>query len=242
MTAFAKCMTRSAVLFGLCASLIKPALASDSVELTVTTTIRAAACTPTLAGGGSIDYGPIGASTLSTTSYTVLPEKQLAFSIVCDAPATVAVVAVNGRPGTLAGSNDGPGGYGTLPAGVQLFSTNNIRAGGLGLSPSDARIGGYAAIIRPGTVVADNVSVSSIRTQGGSATTWISNPTGELFTAAYATRMKNSWAAAGTTTPIPFRTLSGTLVVQAYLNKTSELDLSQPIELKGMSTLELVYL
>lgn len=42
--------------------------------------------------------------------------------------------------------------------------------------------------------------------------------------------------------PRTFTNMSGTINVQAYINKTSELDISQPIELDGQTTIELVYL
>ncbi|KFD14546.1 hypothetical protein GSMA_02017 [Serratia marcescens subsp. marcescens ATCC 13880] len=39
-----------------------------------------------------------------------------------------------------------------------------------------------------------------------------------------------------------FTTVAGKLGVQAYITKTSELDLSKPINLDGLTSLELVYL
>jgi len=51
-----------------------------------------------------------------------------------------------------------------------------------------------------------------------------------------------SWGATGTTTPVSFTTLSGTMEIQAYLNKASELDLTKEVQLDGLTTIELVYL
>ena len=69
------------------------AFAADSVDVRVIGTIVPAACTPTLSGGGTVDYGTIKADTISATDYTVLPEKQISFLDPCDAPAKVALNA-----------------------------------------------------------------------------------------------------------------------------------------------------
>ncbi|WIE52931.1 DUF1120 domain-containing protein [Pseudomonas sp. GM17] len=47
-----------------------------SVEVKVIGTIIPNACTPTLAGGGTIDYGTHSSTDLSTNDFTLLPEKK----------------------------------------------------------------------------------------------------------------------------------------------------------------------
>ena len=42
--------------------------------------------------------------------------------------------------------------------------------------------------------------------------------------------------------PAAFKNLTINLTVQAYINKASELDLTKPVILDGLSTIELVYL
>lgn len=51
-----------------------------------------------------------------------------------------------------------------------------------------------------------------------------------------------SWGDQGSSVVKPFTTMNGKLLVQGYINKASELDLSKPVQLDGMTTLELVYL
>lgn len=210
---------------------------AESINVRIISTQVPVACTPMLSGGGSVDYGAIKPNTLSTDAYTVLTEKQLDFAITCNAPAKIALKAVNGRPGSLAGAPEGPGGFGT--PGVRLLNDDAAVAGGLGFDGTH-KIGGYAVAIKPGTVQADGVDVDSIRSSTNGAG-WGPSPSGILGKNLWDNLM-NSWSKKGTTLPIAFETLSGKLAVQAYINKTSELDLSKPVALDGLTTIELVYL
>ncbi|MFC0227269.1 DUF1120 domain-containing protein [Serratia aquatilis] len=214
-----------------------PALA-ESIDVRVIGTIDPAACTPTLSGGGTVDYGTIKPSALADDAFTTMPEKQLDFAINCDAPAKVAITAYSQR-GASAVNTDG-----TLierisaPSGILLFDVANTSVVGLGLDGAKG-IGGYSIRLAAGTMTADGVAVDSIQSNGNT-TSWAKTPYGILFNSTV--QRYSSWAATGTTTPVAFTTLAGKLGVQAYINKASELDLTKPVALDGLSTLELVYL
>ncbi|AHG19502.1 hypothetical protein Z042_07655 [Chania multitudinisentens RB-25] len=214
-----------------------PALA-ESIDVRVIGTISPTACTPTLAGGGTIDYGTIKPTSLSADAYTLLDEKQVEFTITCDAPAKIAVQVVNQRVGSLAGSTNETSSGGTAPAGPNVFGSANMGAAGLGLDGT-VKIGGYGIRLATGTMLADGVAVDSIQSNGNT-TSWAKTEYGSLLNST-STRY-SSWATTGTATPVAFTTLSGQLGVQAYINKASELDLTKPIALDGLTTLELVYL
>lgn len=51
-----------------------------------------------------------------------------------------------------------------------------------------------------------------------------------------------TWSKKGETTPAKFTTMSGKVSAQAYINKTSDLDMTKPINIDGMISLEMVYL
>jgi type 1 fimbria pilin len=215
------------------------AFAVDSVELKVIGTISPVACTPTLSGGGSIDYGDMKASSLAQDDYTVLDEKTLDFSIACDGKAKVAMKVVNGRLDTLAGSTENAlSGAGAVPTGVTL--TTGDAAYGLGLAGS-AKIGGYGiALSAP---KADGTAVDSIyKSADASVTTWTKGATKSSLTTSTDELTLTSWATTGTLVPIALKALAGTLSVQAYINKASALDMTKPTKLDGLATLELVYL
>ncbi|MEN5017008.1 DUF1120 domain-containing protein [Erwinia sp. Eh17-17] len=217
------------------------AFAADSVDVRVIGTIVPAACTPALTGGGVVDYGTIKADTISATDYTVLPEKQIAFSITCDAPAKVGLTVANGRAGSLAGAVESAYSAGTAP--VQLFGLDYVAAAGLGMDGA-AKIGGYGVRIDSSTVTADGSAVDSLRADTNAQNTaiiWTKDAYAGIVYSPANQRM-TSWAATGTTTPVAFTALSGQLGVQAYINKGSELDLSKPVHLDGLTTITLYYM
>ncbi|UUW17350.1 DUF1120 domain-containing protein [Serratia ureilytica] len=235
-----KHMQKTACTLAVLATTSMSTMAADSVDVRVIGTITPAACTPTLSGGGVVDYGTMNPNTLSAAAYTVLPEHDVDFAITCDAPAKVAITAINGRPNTAAGVTEGAGqNAGVAP--VQLFG-RSANAVGLGLDGS-SKIGGYAVNVKTDTFTADSSSVSNIFVTGTptTGTTWSASPTGEIYHSGTVARYF-SWAATGTTVPAAFTTLAGKLGVQAYINHASELDLTKPVTLDGLTTIELVYL
>lgn len=212
------------------------AVMAESIDVKVIGTITPTACKPTLTGGGTIDYGTINPNTLKKDQFTILAEKQIDFAITCDAPAKVAIAAKSGRGESALNEN------GTLSVlskdGYALFGQSNIGAAGLGLDGNKG-VGGYGLRLQAGTMQADGKNVDSIQSKGNT-TSWAKTEVGSLFN--NTAQRYSSWAAAGTLTPIAFTTLSGKLGAQAYINKASELDLTKPVKLDGLTTLELVYL
>ncbi|KJV48871.1 hypothetical protein VH86_08430 [Pantoea sp. BL1] len=213
--------------------------AASNVDVKVIGRIDPGTCTPTLSGGGTIDYGTMSPSTLAASGYTVLPEKQLDFEIACTAPSKVAVKVVNGRPSTVAGANEGASGFASAPGGANIFGTASVVVAGLGES-NGVKVGGYGIRIATGTVIADTKSVDTLRTENIVSPAWSKYDLGSMLAAASVRGM--TWAATGTTAPIAFTNLSGKLGVQAYLNQRSAFDLTNTVQLDGLSTLELVYL
>lgn len=213
-----------------------PALA-ESVDVQVIGTITPAACTPTINGGGVIDYGTIRPDTLSDTDYTVLPVMNVGISISCDAPAKVALMASSGRPGTVAGvTTEYNQGQATAPAGVTIFGSTGISVVGLGLDGA-AKIGGYG--LRITNILLDGNTATGIA-RHPTGTDWIGNGSGQMFDRYYARLL--SFGDDAATGPKAFEQMSGDVGVQAYLNKASELDLTKPVRLDGLTTIEMVYL
>ena len=216
------------------------AFAADSVDVRVIGTIVPAACTPALTGGGVVDYGTIKADTISATDYTVLPEKQISFAITCDAPAKVALIASNGRTGSLAGVPETANGAGRSP--VNLFGLSAVGAAGLGMEGT-SQVGGYGVRIDSSTVTADGVAVDSLRADRNPG--YADSPGLKML---FRDRLFSILSApdhlgcTGTTTPVAFTTLAGKLGVQAYINKGDELDLTKPVHLDGLTTITLFYM
>ncbi|TNV09882.1 DUF1120 domain-containing protein [Buttiauxella sp. B2] len=224
----------------LLAASVGSAMAADSVDVKVIGQIIPAACTPTISGGAVFDYGKIKASTLAADAYTVLPEMQLDFSLVCDAPAKVALKAINGRPGTMAGVTESALNSAYAPVMLYNISSTTVASVGLGLDGAN-KIGGYGVRIPAETVTADGNAVDTIIRDSNYTVGdyYEKRAVGNLYSL---TGRLTTWAAPGTLTPIAFKVLAGKINVQAYINKGSQLDLTHVNYLDGLTTLEVVYL
>lgn len=208
---------------------------AESVDIRVIGTITPTACNPSLSGGGTIDYGSISPKLLEKDAFTYLDIKSLDFAITCDAPAKVALRARSNRDGTAL-SLDGK--VWQVARDLPLFG-GQYDAHGLGLDSNNKGIGGFGLRFQTDSITADSNKVDSIIKDGNGA--WKKSPNGSLIKGAGIERLY-SWSKEGTVDPVAFTTLAGTMDVQAYLNKTSELDISKPIRMDGLTTLELFYL
>ena len=202
-----------------------PAAQAQSIDVQVIGTITPAACVPAIAGGGVIDYGKIAASTVSRTDYTVLPAKDVSFTITCDAATRVAVATVDNAAASRIGGI-------VLALGPGYNDTQNF---GLG-TVSGANVGGYVMNLRQGSFTVDGTAQESIASFDN-GTTWV----GQSLGAVYHNNGLNSWGTAATG-PVAGAVISGTLGVQGVLNKGSELPLSADVPLAGSATMTLTYL
>lgn len=207
------------------------AMAVDGVNVKVTGTIAPPACTPTLSGGGTVDYGNIDTSTLSATDYTQLDTKTIDLTITCLAPTRVAFQAINGRIGSLATGPENASG-----AGHDVFALKYGTLVGLGMEGND-KIGGYGLVF--GTPVADGVAVVNLWQNLG-ASSWTVSETTNVYGPSEPINV--TWGSAATKTPASFITMVVPLEITAFINKTSELDMTKQIKLDGLTTLEMSYL
>lgn len=76
------------------------AYGSSSTDLTVTGVITPAACTPSLSGGGVVDYGKISSKDLNPDTHTPFQDRTLQLTVSCNAPVRFAIVPVDNRAGT----------------------------------------------------------------------------------------------------------------------------------------------
>ncbi len=201
--------------------------AANMVEMQVVSVITPAACTPMLSGGGVADYGTIPARSLKPGAVTPLPAKSLSFSINCDAAAKVSIRAIDNRTSSVI--------VGILAAGSGDGNLNDSFNFGLGTA-SGKSIGGYAIVFQPGSYTGDYQQAQLLYSTD-SGTTWQPSTNGYI-----AKNRSFSWGAPGSSYVSSLRTISGTVVVQPYINKPENLSLSQEILLDGSATLELSYL
>lgn len=199
---------------------------ASSIEVKVKGTISPAACTPTMAGGGEINYGTIPAANVKATEFTVLDDKPVAFSISCSAPTKVALRATDNRASSRISG---------VQSAINGSYSNNANFG-LG-AVAGKNVGGYVMLINQDSYTADTASVKTVASLD-TGTTWV-NTSGTLNNIS---NVLTSWSATAGGLPVSFKELAGTLTVRTALNKASELTLTSDVPLDGSATLELVYL
>lgn len=221
-------VTRSILLSGAIALATCATAYAQPIDVRVVGTVTPAACVPTIGGGGVVNYGSIAASSLNASSRTLLSEHNISFAIACDSPTKVAIRTVDNRSdGVVEG----------ITAGLVSTAYPDEHNFGLGTS-SGAKIGGYVMKLQPASFTADGAPAFPIFTEDAGQT-WRSASAGALRKGSDNLR---SWASTVGGDPMSFQHLSGTLSVQAALNKADALPLSDEIALDGLATLEMVYL
>ncbi|WP_266168863.1 DUF1120 domain-containing protein [Dyella subtropica] len=207
---------------------LAPTTYAQSIDVKVIGTITPSVCTPSIAGGGVVDYGTIPAATLNQTAFNVLPEKGVAFTITCpDGPAHVGVTVVDNESSSMVAG---------ITAAIAAGFTDGYNYG-LG-TVSGANVGGYVMRMKQGSFTVDGTATPTI-SSNDSGTTWLSSTSGGM--GHFAGSMV-SWGTTPAAGPTMGALFSGTLGVQAVLNKGSALPLTADVPLAGSATMTLVYL
>lgn len=176
-------------------------------------------------GNSNIDYGRINAGSLNSTSYTKLAKKGTQYAVRCSSPTMVGIRTLDNRASSK------------VPGMMQVMynQTYNDRFNfGLGTTARGERIGGYVIFMENN--VADGRSVLVARSPNNGASWHYTDPvlgqSPEL----------GSWRTSIAYSPSRVGVVSGNLMVQPVINKTSALTMNGEIRLDGHATLELVYL
>lgn len=192
----------------------------------------------------SIDYGAINSNELSNYSYTILPEKNINFTVQCDSGKTaIALQTFNQIERSLApNKQEGVSGYGIPP--VHLLN-NNMMAGGLGNTQEGVPIGGYAIALDLDSLYIDNKAervqpISGNASCGDQNIIW-QHSNGDLLPNDSSNKII-SWAKLGSLQPAFFSNINGKIKIQAFINKASSLTVNKGIQFKGRSIIELCYL
>ncbi|CAG4905894.1 DUF1120 domain-containing protein [Paraburkholderia gardini] len=224
-----KLVSKNTLLAALLAATSVGAFAADSVDLKVIGTIVPASCTPTISGGGIVDFGRIPASSLSATAATLLPAKNATLTVTCDAPVAVGITTVDNRSGTSGSASS------VLP-----LSTAPSQVLGVG-SVGGKTVGAYNVGFLKTGITADGNAADGIYSQDG-GTTWSAfvHPFGTMIQPGVRT---HSWAAPGQTVPAAFTTITQPLEIDLALNKTADMPpLNTEVPIDGLATFSLVYL
>ncbi|CAG4905885.1 DUF1120 domain-containing protein [Paraburkholderia gardini] len=220
-----KLISKSTLLAAMLATISVGAFAADSVDLKVIGTIVPASCTPTLAGGGVIDYGNIPAASLSDTGFTTLADKTSSLTITCDQPAKVSVKVIDDRSGTA-------------PAGA--IATGDQYAYGLG-AVNSKNVGAYSITFPHATATADGTTPDGVYSDNGGSTWGTLGVTDAHINAGGNNQI--AWTVSGGTAPQAYSVITQGIVVSTKLNsRPNQPDLTNDVPLDGLATFSLVYL
>ncbi|MDU9402460.1 DUF1120 domain-containing protein [Pseudomonas sp. zfem004] len=210
-------------LLTLCASLVAsaPALAASSTDVSVTGMITPAACTPSLSGAGSFDFGKISAQDLNQDRNTSFESPMQRLTVACSSPTRFAVDAIDNRAGTAHSVS------------ASMF--------GLGLNGTE-KIGGYWMGVQGDGINADgNTNVTRLSSSNGGAWAPVAGAISYL-THRNAAASLLGFATQGDSEPSAISTLSADLQVFMEITKARDLTLTNDIAIDGSSSIEVTYL
>lgn len=209
--------------------------AASTALLKVTGLLSVAACTPTLSGGGTVDYGRIHLADLSSTGTNQLGTKNISLTITCPAATKAGWTITDDHADTHPGAS--------------VITINNADAAngsvsdtsmsyGVGKTTGGVKIGAYSIFTDISNVTADGVKVDAISGTAVSPT-WqktttgiIKNGNAEVMTV----------AATGSTAPLAFTTSIFPLKTSLAIQSTAALAVTDDTNLDGQATITVKYL
>jgi type 1 fimbria pilin len=216
-------MKKTSRLAVLAAALLPAVAMAESVDLNVIGTIIPTSCIPAFAGGGTVDLRKISASTLNSTTQTLLAGRDVSLHINCDAPAPVEVSVRDNRAGTkLPGISDGAG-----QSDPALFY-------GLG-EINGVRIGGFA--LRHGIPETDG-NTQTLLTRTLAVPAW-RVPTSTLVSNA---PQLYSWGTSAASGPVAARHHGFPMHLLPIIGPSNALPITSDIPLDGSVTFDMFYL
>lgn len=213
--------------------------ASNSVDLKVNGVLVNGACTPTLDGGGTVNYGHIPVGNLSPTATNQLGIKPVNLTITCDQAIPIGFTTTDNRASSLQVLT------------IANAYSNGISAAaatteyGLGTTAGGVKIGAYAIGVTVGGTTADGVVTDLLSNGNGADTsrrTWSKTSAGSTLSGSPGFIRVLTSAATGTLTPISAKVFVYPLRVVAAIQSTNALAITDNTNLDGDTTISLVYL
>ncbi|CAH5614272.1 DUF1120 domain-containing protein [Enterobacter cloacae] len=219
---------KKVILASLIALASASAFAEPTAVLKVQGTLTNAACSPSIGNGGVIDYGYIHLGELSATENNKLGQKQVPVTITCTAPTKVGFTILDNRGDSNAQL--------PLDIGGNLNQSDKYYTYGVGTTTEGVKIGDYGIWMTD--VTADGNTVDAIgNNHDWNSDAWraTSVPRSDAFNTI-------SFAATGTTTPMPITTANFNFVTNLTIRDTTTLAITDDTPLDGQATMTLVYL
>ncbi|QLA67840.1 DUF1120 domain-containing protein [Enterobacter pasteurii] len=210
--------------------------AAGTAELKVTGVLTNSACTPTLSGGGIVDFGTTNIGNMSATATNQLGNKDLSLSISCVAPTKVGWSIIDDRADSkqnLIVENTDWSGSGSVWSSNSLF--------GAGKTAGGVNLGAYSVTMQLSNVTADGKTTGMI--SGANSTgsySW-----GQMVGDSAPVRNDGivyTVAGDASVDPLAFTSAVFPLRVALAVQDTTTLALTDDTQIDGQATISLVYL
>ncbi|ROL62770.1 DUF1120 domain-containing protein [Pseudomonas vranovensis] len=211
-------MKKSVLSLAVLMSLASANAMAATTDLTVTGNITPAACTPTFANAGVVDYGSLAVTELEEISYGyLLPKKSLNLSIECNTPAAFALIASDNRrdSGQAAGAGFGLGKH------------------------QDQDIGAYRISWSSENVLIDGVQGTTVESMDA-GNSWQIVAKGMFEESGYWPSFRVGFSSG--VEPRPTAASSVNVIMDILGHVKKDLPFSDRVELDGSTTVELLYL
>ncbi|MHA0865743.1 DUF1120 domain-containing protein [Enterobacter wuhouensis] len=213
--------------------------ADSTAQLKVQGVLTNDACTPSMSGGVTIDFGTYFVDTLSSTATNQLGHKDTTLSITCSSPTKVSW--------TIEDNVGGAANIDILSAG---FSGGNVYSGsepnhfGVGKTAGGVNIGAYAVSINKNASTADGTTqkvIESINTNTDALEGWSKFFDATVFDYAQ-TDEQYTLSQITPVQPIAFTNAVFPLRIALAVEKTSTLAITDDTPIAGQATITLHYL
>lgn len=198
------------------------------------------ACTPTLSGGGTVDFGTTYVDTLSSTETNQLGKKDITLTIACSAPTTAVAWGIEDNVGS--------------PASIEIINPGFTTGGnvdatlvpdaqfGVGTTTGGVKIGAYAVTIDKANSTADGVAQTVIQAYPANFLGW-SEFYSKSSSRDYVEHDGHVFSL-GTSlhVPVAFTNAVFPLRVGLAVDKTSTLAITDDTPIAGQATITLHYL
>ncbi|MGM8756983.1 DUF1120 domain-containing protein [Enterobacter sp. 296B2] len=196
------------------------------------------ACTPTLSGGGTVDFGTTYVDTLSSTNTNQLGKKDITLSIACSAPTASVAWGIEdnvGSPAAVGITNPG------FTTGGNVYDDQTDVQFGVGSTTGGVKIGAYAVTIDKANSTADGVAQNVITAYSTNFMGWSGFNDGNPRD--YVTHDGQVYSL-GTSAyiPVAFTNAVFPLRVALAVDKTSTLAITDDTPIAGQATITLYYL
>lgn len=204
-------------------------------DLKVTGSIVPASCTPSLVGGGTLDFGTIQTNTLDKSDFTFLGDRNVDLTIICGAPLRVAITFTDSRSGT---SPNGIGAFIGTKAEL-LVKPNDKNPFGFG-SVGEKKVGAYIIMLDQLKATVDTAVASIIQAEE-TPPNWGLSPGLTINIGAV---RSHSWALRGATNvPAAGKVFVQPIKVYAAANKVADLpEGTAEMALDGQVTITVGYI